>query len=501
MTDADLILTERLLRQVRARPDAPAVTEGDRTLTYRELAGAALSAADGIAKLTERTNVGIALPSCMAFPCAFFGIIAAGKTAVPLNLLFTPEQIGVTVADSNIDTIITSRQLQESFEGGVPNLLFVEDLPESQAETWGRLSACQLVSSLERLLHSTMEPDRPAMIIYTSGTTGLPKGVVLTHRNLVRNVESAAELLDYNENDVSLGVLPAFHVLGSVITMLLPLIYGAHAVFHPRFIPRRVVSAIPRHRVTVICAVPAMYRAMASVSDAAGTDVSSLRYCVAGGAALGHSIAGNFERVFGIPLLEGYGLTETSPVIALNHPDGMVRGSVGRPLSWAEVKIADDDGREVPTGGEGELLVRGDCVMQGYHNNPEADAEAFTPDGWFRTGDIARIDETGCIFITGRKKELIIGGGENMSRAEIEVVIAGHPAVADVCVAAIPDETRGEAPKAFVVLHPETECTERDIIDHCRRCLPRVKQPKTVQFIDEMPRNPAGKIMRRLLPR
>ena len=461
------------------------MTEGDRTLTYRELAGAALSAAHGIARLTERTNVGIALPSCMAFPCAFFGILAAGKTAVPLNLLFTPKQIGFTIADSGIDTIITSRQLQESFEGTVPNLLFVEDMSPGRV---GSRTA------------PAMDPDRPAMIIYTSGTTGLPKGVVLTHRNLVRHVESATEFLDYDENDVSLGVLPAFHVLGSVITMVLPLICGAHAVFQPRFVPRGVVAAIPRHRVTIICAVPAMYRAIVSVSDAAGTDYSSLRYCVAGGAALGHSIAGDFERVFGIPLLEGYGLTETSPVIALNHPDGMVRGSVGRPLSWAEVKIADDDGQEVPAGEEGELLVRGDCVMQGYHNNPEADAEAFTADGWFRTGDIARIDENGYIFITGRKKELIISGGENISPAEIEDVIAGHPAVADAGVVAIPDKARGEAPKAFVVLHPETECTERDIIDHCRRCLPRIKCPKAVEFIDEMPRNPTGKIMRRLLP-
>jgi len=499
MTDADLILTERLLRQVRARPDAAAVTEGDRTLTYRELAGAVLSAADDIAKLTERSNVGIALPSCMAFPCAFFGIIAAGKTAVPLNLLFTPEQIGFTIVDSNIDTIITSRQLQASpagiaggFEGGAPKLLFVEDILSGLSR--------QLVNwQDENLPH--VQPDRPAMMIYTSGTTGTPKGVVLTHRNLVRNVESAAELFDYNENDVSLGVLPAFHVLGTVVTIILPLINGAHAIFHPRFVPRKVLAAIPGHGVTVICAVPAMYRAIVSVSDAAATDVSSLRYCVAGGAALGHSIAGDFERIFGIPLLEGYGLTETSPVIALNHPDMIVRGSVGRPLSWAKVKIADDCGNEVPAGEEGELLVRGDCVMQGYHKNPEADAEAFTPDGWFRTGDVARIDENGYIFITGRKKELIISGGENIAPAEIEDVVAGHPAVADVGVVAIPDEARGEAPKALVVLHPETECTERDIIEHCRRCLPRVKWPKAVQFIDEMPRNPAGKVMRRLLPK
>jgi long-chain acyl-CoA synthetase len=224
-----------------------------------------------------------------------------------------------------------------------------------------------------------------------------------------------------------------------------------------------------------------------------------VKYCVSGGEALGEGIARQFQQIFGKPLLEGYGMTEASPVVAINPIDAPVPGSVGLPLDWAEVKLMADDDREATIWAEGEIWLRGDCVMKGYHNNPAATAATITPDGWLRTGDIGRIDAKGYLFITGRKKELIISGGENISPVEIENVIAGHPAVAEVGVVAMPDESRGEVPKAYVVLRPDAKCTEKDILDYCRERLPRVKQPRVVQFLKEMPRSPAGKILRRLL--
>ena len=488
-----MTIIRRLLQQVQAAPQAPAVIDDQQALTYAELSAAAVAVARQAAGQTDRQFVGIALPTSAAFPCAFFGALAAGKAAVPINSLLTPDVLAHVVRDAGLDTIITSSVFRETFAPLDVNTVLIEDLLDTRSDS----------DPAEHLAApgADKHPNDPAMIIYTSGTSGAPKGVVLTDRNLLANVDSSAERYDYGAGDITLGVLPLSHAFASTCSMLLPLLLGGRAVYQAKFVPQKVLAAIAQHRVTALFAVPSMFRLLARSPRAAGADVSSLRFCVAGGEALGGDVARDLEQAFGIPLLEGYGMSEASPVVSVNPPDKPKAGSVGVPLSWAQIKVAADDGTEAPAGGEGEIWIRGDCIMKGYHNDPAATAQAITPDGWLRTGDIGRLDEEGYLYITGRRKELIISGGENISPVEIEDVIAGHRAVAEAAVIPVPDDARGEVPKAFVVLREGATCTEREILAHCREHLPRVKWPRAAEFIDKMPRSPAGKLLRRMLGR
>jgi len=244
-----------------------------------------------------------------------------------------------------------------------------------------------------------------------------------------------------------------------------------------------------------------MFRLLIRAGQGAGADFSSLRFAVAGGEALGATLAGRFEEVFGVPLLEGYGLTETAPVVAVNLPDRRRPGSVGPMLDWVEPRIVDADDRPLPAGEAGELWVRGKSVARGYHNRPDETVAAFTPDGWFRSGDLARIDADGFLWITGRKKDLIISAGENIAPGEIESVLADHPGVYEVAVVGIPDARRGEVPKAFIVLEGPSEATSEELADFCGRRLPGFKVPAAFSFREELPHTPTGKIHKLALRR
>ncbi|MBM4037545.1 MAG: long-chain fatty acid--CoA ligase [Planctomycetes bacterium] len=471
-------LATQFAATARRLPDKVAVADDAGEHTYRALLAAAEALAGRIRSATERQTVGLLAPTCAAFPVGYFATLLADKVPVPLNFLFDAKTLAFVAADAAFDTVVAAR----AFANLVPMIgakaVFVEDPAEPPAE-----------ARLPR-----RGGDDVATILYTSGTTGLPKGVILTHRNFARNVESSTEHIGITEEDVFLGVLPFFHSFGITTSMLIPLLAGCSAALVARFSPHKMLEAVARHRATICFAVGSMFRVVLRAGRPPGLDLSSLKFAVAGGEALGAPTAAAFEATFGAPLLEGYGLTETSPVLAVNLPNRNRQGSVGPMLNWVQARVVDDADQPLPTGAEGELWVRGDCVTPGYHNRPEETAAAITPDGWLRTGDIARIDADGYLWITGRKKDLIISAGENISPNEIESVLHDHPAVLEAAVLGVPDPTRGEAPKAFVTLREGATASADDLAAFCRTRLPRFKVPTAFEFLPQLPHSATGKV-------
>ena len=502
-------LALRFVEVARRLPAKPAIIDDAGAHTYAAVLAAARAVAARVRTTTSRLHVAVLAPTSAAFPIAYFGVLLADKVPVPLNFMLDPATLGLLSRDAGFDTIVGSRFFERMVQALGARAVYVEDVTVEPAASFkptagavgGPLHASPSVSAggspdgsasgsfdLKRADHD------PATILYTSGTMGVPKGAVLTHRNLIRNVESCNEHLALAEDNVFLGVLPFFHVFGITTSLLLPLTLGCSTVCIARFSPHKVVEAIARHKVTVAFAVASMYRAMIRAGRPPGLDLTSLRFPIAGGEALGAALSNRFRELFGVALLEGFGLTEASPVVAVNVPERFRPGSVGRLLPWVEARIADDEGRPLPAGAEGELWLRGECVMPGYHSRPEETAAALAPGGWLRTGDLARLDDDGYLWITGRKKDLIISGGENISPTEIESILHQHPAVAEAAVIGIPDTSRGEVPKAYVVLREGAAATASDLAAHCRERLPRHKLPAAYEFRPELPHTPTGKV-------
>ena len=334
-----------------------------------------------------------------------------------------------------------------------------------------------------------------AVILYTSGTTGTPKGAQLTHANLYRNAVAFTALFDLCQNDVVLGCLPLFHAFGQSNGLNASIAVGACVSLVPRFEPTAVLQLIERHRVTVFEGVPTMYVTLLH-TDADGVDASSLRMCVSGGAALPVEVLNGFQNTFGAPILEGYGLSETSPTAAYNRPGRTKAGSIGLPLDGVELKLVNPDGTETPPGEAGEIVIRGHNVMKGYWNRPEA-TEAAIVDGWFHTGDMATRDDDGFYFIVDRKKDLIIRGGYNVYPREIEEVLYEHPAVREAAVIGVPHATHGEEVAAAVVLRPGTSATPAELRDYVKTRVAAYKYPRLVWFVDALPKGPTGKILKR----
>ena len=336
------------------------------------------------------------------------------------------------------------------------------------------------------------------MILYTSGTTGVPKGAELTHANLLRNAEvTAATLLAAGPGDVVMGCLPLFHSFGLTCGLNAAVLGGACLALLPRFDPGEALEIISREKVTIFEGVPTMYAALLHHPDRGQADVSSLRVCVSGGAALPLEILRGFEDAFGCPILEGYGLSETSPVASFNHP-GRPRkpGSIGTPVAGVQMRVVDDAGAEVPQGEVGEVAIRGHNVMKGYWRDPDATAAAI-PDGWFRTGDLARVDEDGYFYIVNRKKEMIIRGGYNVYPREIEEALYEHPGVAGAAVVGIPHESLGEEVGAAVALKPGASATPEELREFVRERVAAYKYPRQIWLVDQLPKGPTGKILRR----
>lgn len=453
-----------------------------------EILVAALHVASEIERRSQSQTVGLLLPTSGAFPiCALAGWIL-GRTIVPLNYLLKPDELQYVIDDCGCDTIVTVGPMLDylGVRPRVEHLIMMESIE------------FKTVPDLRWPARS--RPDDLACLLYTSGTSGKPKGVMLSHSNLLSNVRQCLEHVGLRDEDVLLGVLPQFHSFGLTVLTILPLVRGLRAIYTARFVPQHVMRLLREHRPTMFVGIPSMYNALLAVKQAEPADFASLRFTVSGGEPLPEDVFERFRDRFGVTICEGYGLTETSPVTNWCRPEDWRRRSVGTPVPRVEQIIVDPaSGKVLPQGREGEVLVRGPNRMLGYFNLPDETSKAITPEGWFRTGDMGRFDQDGHLSITGRIKEMLIVGGENVFPREIEEVINRHPSVHASAVIGMTDPMRGEVPVAFVELEEGETFDERSVLALCRDQLAGYKVPRDIRVLDALPRNPTGKIQRRQL--
>jgi long-chain acyl-CoA synthetase len=487
-------LAVNLSRTATLRGQNAALKLGDSVLTYAELEDASARVAGLLRErgLQRGERVGIMLPNVPYFTEVYFGVLRAGGVVVPMNVLLKQREVAFYLGDSQTRLVFAWHQFAEAAQPGAQ---------EAQTE-YVPVEA----GAFERLLAQT-EPlgevvevaaDDTAVILYTSGTTGKPKGAELTHANLTRNAEVAARLFRLDADGVVLGALPLFHSFGQTCGQNVAVATGASLALVPRFDAGAVLETIERERVTVFEGVPTMYAALLHHPDRERFDVSTLRTCVSGGAALPVELLREFERVFGCVILEGYGLSETSPVASFNHPDRVRKpGSIGTPIEGVEMKLLDDQGADAAPGEAGEIVIRGHNVMKRYWRLPQATADAIDADGWFRTGDIARVDADGYFFIVDRKKDLIIRGGYNVYPREVEEVLYEHPAVREAAVIGIPHAELGEEVGAAVALKPGADATPPELREFVKDRVAAYKYPRHVWIVDELPTGPTGKIVKR----
>ncbi len=474
--------------------DAPAVRLDDLALSYAQLRDAARRATSLLvsAGVEPGDRVAVMLPNVPAFPIALYGALGAGAVIVPMNPLLKSREVAYYLADSGAKVLFAWHPVAaEAAKGAADTGARVIEVtaPDLRELLDGHDPAGQWGGQAD---------GDDAVILYTSGTTGQPKGAELTHASLARNAELVARtLLESRPGDVKMGCLPLFHVFGLTCALNASLVSGACLTLLPRFEPARALEVIGRDKVTIFEGVPTMYAAMLHSPAAADADVSSLRLCISGGSAMPVEIMRGFEEKFGCVILEGYGLSETSPVASFNQP-GQVRkpGSIGTPIEGVEMQVIDDAGQPLPAGEVGEIAIRGHNVMKGYWGKPDATAESIS-EGWFRSGDLARVDEDGYFFIVDRKKDLIIRGGYNVYPREVEEVLYEHPAVAEAAVVGMPHDDLGEEVGAAVALRPGAKASPDELRDFARERVAAYKYPRRVWLVPELPKGPSGKILRR----
>jgi len=437
-------------------------------------------------------RVGIMLPNVPYFALAYYGVLRLGGVVVPMNVLLKGREVGFYLSDSGAKVVFAWHDFAQAAEAGAR---------EAGAEVIlvkpGEFE--QLVVAAEPVREVADTPgDDTAVILYTSGTTGTPKGAELTHDNLRRNAEVSRAMFDLGPEDVVLGALPLFHSFGQTCAMNAGMASGTLLTLLPRFDPAKALEIIERDRVTVFEGVPTMYGAMLHLPGGESHDTSSLRVCASGGASMPGEVMRAFEDKFHCTILEGYGLSETSPVASFNPPDRERKpGSIGIPIDGVEMRVVDDDGDEVTAGEVGEIVIRGHNVMKGYWNRPDATHEAIDDDGWFHSGDMAKVDEDGYFFIVDRKKDLIIRGGYNVYPREVEEVLFEHPSVREAAVVAVPDADLGEEVGAAIALSEGASADADELRDYVKEQVANYKYPRHIWFVDELPKGPTGKILKR----
>ncbi|MBL8760734.1 MAG: AMP-binding protein [Phycisphaerae bacterium] len=477
-----------IIRRLLASPLAVAVIDDRRSYRGIEILVAAMNLAAHLQSKCQSPTLGVMLPTGGGFPIVALAGWFLGKTVVPLNYLLKQEELQYVIDDCGTDTVVTAGPMLE-FTGFTP-----------RARNLVRIEQLSLAGVPEFIRPALADDQDLAVLLYTSGTSGRPKGVMLTHANLAANIQQVDQWVHFTRRDVMMGVLPQFHSFGMTVLTLLPLTLGMKVVYAPRFVPQRIVKLCREHRPSILVAIPSMYTALLSVKDAVPEDFASLRYAISGGEPLPDSTFERFHERFKVRLAEGYGLTETAPATNWCRPDHWRRHSVGPPLPGVIERVVDINSREVlGPDEEGEVLIKGPNVMRGYYHLPDQTAAAFDEHGYFRTGDIGRFDPDGHLFITGRLKEMLIIGGENVFPREIEEVLNQHPSVTASGVIGRQDPMRGELPIAFVELKEDAVFDEKELQRWCRQKLAGYKVPDEIRRLDQLPRNPTGKIMRREL--
>ena len=431
------------------------------------------------------------LPNVPHFPVCYYGVLRAGAIVVPMNVLLKRREVAYYLSDSGAKLLFAWEGFAEAARPGAE---------EAGAECIivDTAGFVELVGKAtpDASVADTAESDT-AVLLYTSGTTGRPKGAELTHANLASNAQGSRDLFDFDPGTVCLGALPLFHSFGQTCGMNATLGGGGTLTLVPRFDPGKALEVIQRDRVNIFQGVPTMYGAMLHLSDRERYDVSSLALCASGGSAMPVELMRGFEEAFGCMILEGYGLSESSPVASFSHRDRERKpGSIGTPIEGVSMKIVDDDGAEVPAGEVGEIVIQGPNVMKGYWNRPEETAETLV-DGWLHTGDMGRVDDDGYFFIVDRKKELIIRGGYNVYPREVEEVIYEHPDVREAAVLGVPDDEYGEEVAAAISLVDGATVDAAQLRAWIRERVAAYKYPRTVWIVDDLPKGPTGKILKR----
>jgi long-chain acyl-CoA synthetase len=485
-------LADNLVRSAKTYADRPAVRLDETILTYADLDERSARVARLVRDHGVRPGdrVAIMLPNVPEFAVTYYGVLRAGGVVVPMNPLLKEREVAYYLADSGARLIFAGSACAAAASDGAQHsqtrCLLVDDAFAGAVA--GAQPAAEVVDR---------DPDDTAVILYTSGTTGRPKGAELTHANLASNVDAATDLFLAGPDDVIFGGLPLFHSFGQTCGLNTAVSVGACLTLVPRFHPDRVLEVLARDRVTVFEGVPTMYVALLAATGRDRYDLSALRLCVSGGAALPVEVLRGFETAFGCVILEGYGLSETSPIASFNHPDRDRKpGSIGTPIRGVEMRVVDGDGGDVPDGEVGEIAVRGPNVMKGYWRRPDATAEAIQG-GWFRTGDLARVDDEGYFFIVDRKKDLIIRGGYNVYPREVEEVLYEHPAVEEAAVVGVPDAGLGEEIGAAVVLRSGANATAAELQEFVKSQVAAYKYPRRVWFLPSLPKGPTGKVLKR----
>ncbi len=487
-------LADNLTKSAEQHPDRPAVKLDDTVLTYRDLQDgarrvAALLKSKGVG---PGDRVGMVLPNVPHYPAIFYGAIAMGAVVVPMNPLLKGREVKYYLEDSGASIVFAWQDMAEEAGKGA-DAVGIECV---SVEAAGFLELLAQHEPDEEVVDRA--DDDNVVLLYTSGTTGQPKGAELTHHNMITNAATSAEtLIEITEDDVIMGCLPLFHVFGLTCGLNASVLKGACLTLIPRFDADKALEVIGRDKVTVFEGVPTMYAGMLNAEGAKEADMSSLRTCISGGSAMPVEVMRKFEEAFDCVVLEGYGLSETSPVASFNQPDQERKpGSIGTPVRGVEMKLVDDDRNEIADGEVGEIAIKGENIMKGYWGREEDTAEAIE-DGWFLTGDMAKKDDDGYYFIVDRKKDLIIRGGYNVYPREVEEALYEHDDVAEVAVIGIPDDSMGEEVGAAVALKDGASVTEEELQEFAKERLAAYKYPRAVWIVDELPKGPTGKILRR----
>jgi long-chain acyl-CoA synthetase len=480
-------LLSAIRRNLLLRPLRGTVIDDQRTWRGIDLMVVAWHLAREIDRTSRAQRIGVMLPTSGAFPAAAIAAWTLGRTVVPLNYLLSRSDLEYVARDAGLDAVITVGPMLDFIGGPIAGL--AEIRPDRMRFTG--IPPVRMTNPLQR--------DDLAVVLYTSGTSGRPKGVMLTCGNIAANVRQCQEWVEFSRDDMILGVLPQFHSFGLTVLTMLPLATGARAVYTARFIPRKIVDLAKQHRPTALVAIPSMYNALRLMKDAGPEDLRSLRFTVSGGEPLPDAVYDGFHQKFGIEINEGYGLTETSPVTNWCRPSEQRRKCVGRALSGVDQRIVSPDGAVLGPNQDGEVRMKGPNIMKGYLNLPDETAAVFDEHGYFKTGDMGRLDEQGFLSITGRIKEMLIIGGENVFPREIEEVLNRHETVKDSAVIGMQDGMRGEVALAFVELKEGASFDESALKAFCREHIAGFKVPRDIRVVRELPRNPTGKIMRRKL--
>jgi long-chain acyl-CoA synthetase len=436
-------------------------------------------------------RVAIMLPNVPHFAVCYYGILRTGAIVVPMNVLLKRREVAYHLQDASAKLVFAWELFGEEAGAGAAAV-------GAECVVIGTDGAFEqtVFAAGEAELLETSDHDT-AVILYTSGTTGVPKGAELTHANLKSNCKVSSKMFGVGAGTVTLGALPLFHAFGQTCGLNAMIAAGGALTLVPRFDPVKALEVIERDRVTIFEGVPTMYGAMLHAPERDRFDTSSLSLCVSGGAAMPVELMRGFEEAFGCKVLEGYGLSETSPVASFNRPDRERKaGSIGVPIEGVEMKVVDDADNDLPQGESGEIVIRGHNVMKGYWGRPEATAEAIR-DGWFHSGDIATVDEDGYFFIVDRKKDMIIRGGYNIYPREVEEVLYSHPAVREAAVVGVPDAELGEEVGAAVALKDGGQASAEELRDFVKDRIAAYKYPRKVWFVDELPKGPTGKILKR----